>query len=383
MNVLQVYKTHYPEVAGGVDTVVTGLLHAPPEQYRARLLETAAWTLRGSADRTVDGVAVHALHLPLPGRGRAALAFLWRAPGALLALRRLVRNAAIDVIHLHTLQHYHVYFMLLRRLGGPPYVITLHRAEVLAYPTRGRLTRWIWQRSLQRAAAVVAVAAWLAAQARRTWPDLAQVDVVENGIAVPDSPVDSSALARRLGLPARYCVMVGACEPYKAHAVGFAAWAQLPARHADIGLVVVGDGPLRAAYQAELAARDLAGRVHCVGRLSHADTLALMRGSLGLVMPSRSEGQSIALLEAGAVGIALVCSDIEPFREVVVDGVTALLFTVDDPAALAQAVTRLLDQPALAAGLAQALAAQVRERHALDVMRARYAVIYRRVAAAS
>lgn len=377
MNVLQVYKTRYPEVAGGVDTVVSGLLRASPEQFRARLLETAAWTVRGRVDREVDGVAVHALHLPLPGRGRAMLAFLWRAPYALWTLYRLVREAAIDVIHLHTLQHYHLYFVLLRWFGGPPYIVTLHRAEVLAYPERETTTRWIWRRTLVEAAAVVAVSGWLAERARGAFPQLSRVEVIHNGIAMPSAECSESMSAMRKDLPTRYCVMIGACTAYKGHETAIRAWALLPARHVDVGLVVIGSGELEARYRSLAAELGLSARMTLAGHLPQAEAFALARHSQALLMPSRNEGFGLALLEAAARGVPVVCSDIEPFRELLEDEVTALLFQVDDAASLARAVQRVLDDPALRTRLSANAAAHVRARFPLSRMQGDYAGLYR------
>ena len=168
--------------------VVANLLRSDPAQYTAILLRTVDWTQRKLGCSTIDEVLVYSLHLPLfpvsGGSIRGWLACFWRAATALYALTRLVEDAAIDVVHLHTLQHYHLYFVLLRLFGGPPYVITLHRAEVLAYPERSAATRWIWRRALRNAAGVVAVSTWLAEIARQNFPFVAEIGVIENGVDI-------------------------------------------------------------------------------------------------------------------------------------------------------------------------------------------------------
>lgn len=380
MNVLQVYRTPFPDTLGGVDVVVADLLRAPPSLYRSTLLRTAEWTAGGLSCSKGDGVTVYGLHLPMPAPGLARLAFLWRVPATLRALRRVLTEAAIDVIHLHTLQHYHLYFVLLRRLGGPPYVITLHRAEVLAYQSRGALTRWTWRVSLRNAAAVVAVAGWLAECARRTLPVPVAIRTVENGVELPPALPDGATLRERLGLPERYCIMVGTCEPYKAHVVAIRAWAELPQRHADVALVLVGTGELLPHYRKLAAELGIGGRLHLTGQLTRAEVLALVRNSLAFIMPSRSEGMSIALLEAGIAGAPVICSDIEPFARLIEAEQTALVFAVDDQTALAHAVLRMLDDDALRERLARALADSVRQRYTADRMRRQYSTIYREAA---
>ena len=376
VNVLQDYRTPYPDTTGGVDVVVANLLRAPTTQYRSALLYTVASRAQNGSHIAADGVVVHRLCLPLPTPGLGRIAFLRHVPAAWRALRQTIVDSAIDVVHLHTLQHYHLYFVLLRWLGGPPYVITLHRAEVLAYATRGALTRWVWRRSLRNAAAVVAVAQWLARLAQRTLPTTASINFIDNAIAPPATVPDGAGLRARLALPPRYCIMVGTCQAYKGHATAIKAWAQLPPAQADLGLVLIGTGALLPHYRALAEELGITHRLYLTGQLPNAEVFALIRDSVAFVMPSRSEGLSIALLEAGLAGVPVICTDIEPFRELVEAERTALLFGVDDDAGLAQALRRLLDDDALRTHLGCALADHVRTHYTVERMREQYRAVY-------
>jgi glycosyltransferase involved in cell wall biosynthesis len=384
VNVLQVYKTRFPHCVGGVDVVIADLLrHAPAGRHA--LLRTAEWTLAGVRREDAEGVAVHALHLPLPPARRSDLRswlfFLAMAPAALARLVRLLRAEAIDLVHLHTLQYYQLYFVIARALGGPPFIITLHRAEVLAYPARRPAGRWAWRQALRRAAAVTAVSPWLAALARTTFPFLAEVVPVPNGIDLPPTLPPGAEVRTRLGLPPDYLLMVGTCQTYKGHEVALRVWAAVAPRLPQLALVLAGDGPLLAEYRARIDALGLTGRVHLTGQLPREEVLALIRDSHAFLMPSRSEGIGLALLEAGALGAPVICSDIGPFREVVEAGVSGLVFPVDDEAALAHAIERLADDAALRRRLAANLAARVRSHHSAAGMCRTYAEIYARVQA--
>lgn len=381
MRVLQVYKTRFPEVRGGVDRVVINLLRQPATGCRCLLLRTADWTEHGVVVQRIDDVDVLAMHLPVPPGRVSALAGWWflvsRAPLALWRLRRLLRTQAIDVVHLHTLQFYQLYFVLCRWLGGPPFVVTLHRAEVLGFERRHRLARWCWQRVLRQAAAVNAVSAWLAAEARRRFPFLPAIDSIPNGITDPECVLPSGAgLRERLGLPARYCCMIGVLENYKGHDIALRAWANA---RPDCALVVVGSGSLLTAYRELCGSLGIEGEVHFVGQLAHAETLALLRDSIAMIMPSRNEGLGMAILEAGMLEIPVVASDIGPFREMLEHEVTGLLFASEDPEALADAVRRLLLEPSLRARLARRFGAHVRENFSTEANARRYAQVYRRV----
>lgn len=388
VKILQVYRTDYPRTAGGVDVVVANLLGDADGRYAADLLRTAAWTTRGLAVRQAGATRVLELHLPELPSGtfalRAWLFFLTRAPVAAWRLLRLLRRDAYDLVHLHTLQAYHAYFLLARALGGPPFVVTLHRAEVLAYPERRGLKGRIWTRTLEHAAGVNAVSGWLAEQARGDMPRPERIRVIHSGIddALPVLP-DAAEIRERQALPARYCAALGTLAPYKGHAVAVRAWAALGEALGDVALVLVGAGPLEAELRALGADLGLGARLRFTGHLPREDALAVARDAMAVVMPSLNEGQGLAVLEAGLVRTPLVCSDIGPFTEMVADGETALVFPSGDADALAHCVRRLHDDPALAAGLSERFAELVRSEYSVAGMRERYATFYEEALAAT
>lgn len=161
MNVLQVYKTEFPKCAGGIDVIVATLLREAGQKYRPSFLRTRSWRVRGIVRENVLGMQLYALHLPLPPasflRLKDWLFFLLAAPFGWRHLRTILRDEHADVAHRHTLQLYRLYFVLARRLGGPPYVVTLHGSEVGAYPRVRGLRRLV----LLHASMVLAVSKWL------------------------------------------------------------------------------------------------------------------------------------------------------------------------------------------------------------------------------
>lgn len=378
--VLQVYKTDFPAVRGGVDLVVSNLLRHPPPGFNCALLRTAAWTERGMTVGRVDDVEVLALHLPVPPAKpsdiKSWLFLCLHAPRALLALRRLLKSPAIELVHLHTLQFYQLYFVLCRWLGGPPFVITLHRAEVLAYHERHWTMRAVWRLALMQAAAVNAVSAWLTAEAKRRLPFVQHIECITNGIAASHAALPDGALLReRLGLPARYFCMIGVLETYKGHDLALRAWPLVDADHA---LVVIGSGSALEAYQRLCAQLDISTRVYFLGQLAHDDALAVLRDSQAMVMPSRNEGLGLAILEAGIVGVPVIASDIGPFREMLDDQRTGLLFASENSAALAAAANHLARDTALRGRLAQAFSAHVCEHFSFETNARLYAEFYSR-----
>ena len=133
-------------------------------------------------------------------------------------------------------------------------------------------------------------------------------------------------------------------------------------RFPDTRFVVVGDGPLRE----ELERRR--GRTPFEFTGARDDVPELLAGFDVFAFPSRFEGLCLAVIEAQAAGVPVVATPVGGIRETVVDGETGLLVPVGDPAALAEAVGRLLGDPALAVRLAAEARRRVRDRYSVERM---------------
>jgi phosphatidylinositol alpha-mannosyltransferase len=106
----------------------------------------------------------------------------------------------------------------------------------------------------------------------------------------------------------------------------------------------------------------LRDRVVVLGRVSDADRIRMLH-SVDVFCAPNTGGESFGyvLVEAMASGAPIVASDLEAFRQVLRDGEAGELFPTGDPAALAAAAGRLLDDPARRATLSAAAALAVRE----------------------
>ncbi|MBA2332920.1 MAG: glycosyltransferase family 4 protein, partial [Actinobacteria bacterium] len=109
----------------------------------------------------------------------------------------------------------------------------------------------------------------------------------------------------------------------------------------DATLVVLGEGPERERLEALARARSV--RLLLPGRVG--DVAAILRRADLLVHPARWEGFGLALLEAMLCGLPVVASRVSSIPEIVVDGATGVLVPPDDPAALADALARVLADP--------------------------------------
>ncbi|MEO9174720.1 MAG: glycosyltransferase, partial [Gaiellales bacterium] len=135
-------------------------------------------------------------------------------------------------------------------------------------------------------------------------------------------------------------------------------------RRPGVRYVIVGDGDLGDALRASPEAAALGDAVIFAG--FRRDMPAVCAGSDLIVQTSDNEGTPVSLIEAGAAGLASVSTDVGGVRTVVLDGETGLLAPPDDDAALARAVTSLLDDPARAATLGRAARERCRTTFSLD-----------------
>jgi glycosyltransferase involved in cell wall biosynthesis len=200
--------------------------------------------------------------------------------------------------------------------------------------------------------------------------DPARVRAVPNGvdIAAIDAARPGPEVRRELGLPPEAPVigLVARLDHWgKGHKELFTAMAQLKGRYPCHALLV-GGGRREGEVRQLAESLGLAGEVHFLGwRRDVPDLLAAMDI---LVLPSYSEGVSLALLEAMAAGLPVIATAVGGTPEVVTDGVTGLLIPSRDAAALAEALERLLADPAGARALGNKAREHVRGHFSLECL---------------
>ena len=134
---------------------------------------------------------------------------------------------------------------------------------------------------------------------------------------------------RRLGLPSRYLLFVGAEGPRK----GLDALYKAHAAASDLPPLVV-TGPSR---------RGVDGRIVRTGYLPDVELRSVVAGAAAVVLPSRDEGFGLPVLEALACNVPVVCSDVPALREVAGD--QARFVPYGDVDALAEAMRAVLGDP--------------------------------------
>ena len=192
--------------------------------------------------------------------------------------------------------------------------------------------------SLRRAERIVVPSRYLAEMAARWRLDASRIEVLVNP-APPPADVEPAPLE-----PGTF-VFVGRLTEQKALPVLLDAVDRVDGAR----LLIVGDGPERAALE-----RRASGRVTFAGSLPRDGVLAHLAGARAAVLSSAWENLPHAAVEALAVGTPVVSTAVGGVPEVVTDDVNGLLVPANDPAALAEAMRRVLGDDALRDRLAAA-----------------------------
>ncbi len=216
-------------------------------------------------------------------------------------------------------------WVLVGRLGGY-YDLRHYRAcEHLVGNTRG-IARWLVEKG---------------------WPER-RVHYLPNFADDFSGAVPADRMA--LGVPAGAPLLLGLGRLHrdKAFDVLIRALPRLPNAHA----VIAGEGPERAALLRLASAEGVAGRVHLIGW--RTDVAALLAACDVFVCSSRLEPLGNMVIEAWSASRPVVAADSYGPAELLTDGRDGLLVPMEDAAALAAALARVLDDPSLAAALAAA-----------------------------
>jgi glycosyltransferase involved in cell wall biosynthesis len=208
---------------------------------------------------------------------------------------------------------------------------------------------------LRRARRIVVPSAYLAEIALGWGLDENRVEVLPNPAPAerPDGAED---------LPPGTLVFAGRLTAQKGLATALEALVRVPAAR----LVLVGDGPDRAALEELARETGLDGRVEFRGSRPRRDVLRTLAGADAALLPSEWENLPHAAIEALAMGTPVVATAVGGVPEIVRDGENGLLVPPRDPQALAEAIERVIgDKPLrdrLAVAAAPSIAALDRER---------------------
>lgn len=356
---LAILHLDFHETWGGGQSQAFHLMRGLNERGHVQVLLSPPESALGERARGA-GLAV----VDLPFRAELDPLTTWR-------VREVVRRVSPDLLHAHD-PHALAPAALASRLVRPRPVVVAHR-RVSRPIGRNPISRWKWSRGADR---VIAVGAGVRSAMIAAGVPTERVRMVHDGIPIEPPPRPRSSVRQRIGAGsgAPVVMTMAALNRAKDHPTLIAAADRLLAREDGARWVVFGEGPLLDDLRDEVERRGLADRLHYLGfdpearaHLAEADAFAL---------PTRSEGLGTSVIEALAGGVPVVASAAGGVPELVRHEQTGLLVPPGDPAALAAALARILDDRVLARRLAEAGRERARD-FAIEETVARTEAVYR------
>jgi glycosyltransferase involved in cell wall biosynthesis len=323
-------------------------------------LQEAGWLARELEGRGVRVVCF--------GAGEGA------KPGLVGRLCRALRVERVEVAHCHNRMPLLYAGLAAVAVRTPALVMTKHGMTFWRGWRQAPLARFVLRRAVSVAVSDEVHSAIVAGG----WAPAARVRTILNGVD-PERycPGRGREAARRaLGWTGDEFVVgiVARLAPEKDHANLVRGFAQFARATPRARLAIIGDGPLRAALEAEAAGRRLGDRCRFLGE--RRDVPDLLPGLDLFVLSSTREGTPLTLLEAMAAGLSAVTTAVGGMPAVVVEGETGLLVPPGEPEALASAFARLAADPEARRRMGAAGRRRVVERYSLDRMTRDYERLY-------
>jgi glycosyltransferase involved in cell wall biosynthesis len=262
-----------------------------------------------------------------------------------LGAARRALTADFDLVHCHYVYPTGLVGAAVAALRRKPLVVTAHGSDVLrrADGLSMALTRW----ALGRADAINAVSDAAADHIVRHFGQ------ARSKIVVCDMGVDLDLFAVKGRRPREgerkgpfRLLFVGRLVDLKGWRYLLDAAGRLRERGRDVSVTLVGPGDRGSVveYASHLGIRDC---VNVVGVLSHEEIPSAMAEADAMVLPSLSEGLPVTVLEAMACGLPVIATEVGGLGQLIRNGENGLLVRPGDPAAIEDAVDRLMADPAL------------------------------------
>ena len=367
MRVLHLGK-FYPPAKGGMETILALICERTAQHVQNRaIVANATSTTVEERHGSIDVLRVAAL---------ARIGAVAVCPKMPFELAR--ENADVIVLHEPNPMALLAYF--LARPAG--HLVVWYHSDVVRPSWLYRLFyRPFLRFALSRAVRIVVSSPTLGTSAPELQDFQAKCTVIPFGIE-GRSPQESdaglqraSAIRREIDRP--IVLFVGRLVPYKGVDVLLEALTGV-----DAAALIVGDGPLRPALEAQARRLGIAGRVTFLGSVADAELAALYRACDLFVLPSvtRQEAFGVVQLEAMAAGKPVVSTDVGTgVGWVNRHGETGYVVPPRDPVALREALRRLLADPGLQKSMGDAAMRRVRSVFSVERMIDNILALYREV----
>jgi len=275
-------------------------------------------------------------------------------------LKMIARERGWDHVHVHSCADSANIAMLAQRLGGPSYSLTLHGPTLEGYGPNQR-QKW---RHARFATIISRLLAGVAT--REIGPDLpAVVNIAPMGVDLSQIRRSHPWHPPAPGKPLRL-FSCGRLNAIKGHDHLVETVALLRARGIDTHLEIAGEDEQGGSgyhreLQALIAAKGLGDAVRLLGAVSEGAVRDALERAHVFALASLNEGISVAIMEAMAMEMPVVVTDVGGNHELITSGQDGILLPPERPDLMADAIAGLLADPETAQRLAHASRARVAE----------------------
>lgn len=280
---------------------------------------------------------------------------------AIFKLRRVMREFGADIVNTHSGRDTQLAGMAARSMRNRPRLV---RTRHLALPITSKFSYSVLPDHVVTVSKFVENYLVEAGIARQ------KITTVPTGVDFSryDRSTVAGNLRAELGLSADALLIgtVAILRAKKGHAEILDAVPAVLQRFPNTHFVFAGDGAQTANLTARIAADGLGDRVHLLGL--RRDVTNILASLDVFVLPTHQEALGTAFIEAGAMGLPTVATNVDGVPEVIQDGLTGLLVPVHDGAAIAAALCKLLADPAYRQGMGANAAEFVRRKFSREAM---------------
>jgi len=261
----------------------------------------------------------------------------------IFSMLKLVNKIKPDIIHVHAPNIFSCNVIPIAKLKGIPIVATVHLGEVEPI---GNILSFFRRVALARFKRIIAVSNYTKSLAINAGADNSKISVIYNSC---DEKYfyygkDKQIARKNLNLPAETKIILFVGDLIKRKGVHFLIESLLALKlgqHTFLA-IILGEGKELQNLEAMVKEYNIRNHVRFNGNVTRAALADFYAAADVFVLPSFSEGHSVALLEAMASGLPLVASDIESNRVSIEDGVNGFLFETGNVKKLAEKLSIIL-----------------------------------------
>ena len=282
----------------------------------------------------------------------------------------------IDILHVHHVPLWQCIWPAVRIARIPVVVLTEHAKYSISRSEK-------LQEGVRRAAQLVDCFTAVSEDLRNYF--VKEIGVQEKSITVIPNGTDTSRFAPgprnqvlEYFLPDQFdgkvLLSVGRLTEAKDQFTLLSAMEILKEQGRNVHLILIGDGEMREQLEREIVQKKLTNCIHMTG--SRSDVDQFLPGVDAFVLSSKREGFPMSILEAMAAGLPVIATKVGGIPEVIQDGKNGILVPSQDPASLANAICRVLDDSEYAGNLGQEARLTIEKNYSLKTITDAYTKLY-------